>query len=162
MRNNDSDKCSVQNNGGLVPDIMYGHTYSKCMDQPGKVAHPARGQLNKEKFSLSALAPENLVSRDGFGSPVPRQPAHLRTTLAESGAHSPHSRLNVVLTYGISPHTVLVRRANCPCCSRITCYRRIVQFISMAYKALIDHSLLLLHIMSYYTDCDAVVAVHVL
>ena len=34
-------------------------------------------------ISLSAFAPENLVSRDGFGSPVPRQ--------AESGA------------YGISP-----------------------------------------------------------
>ena len=29
--------------------------------------------------------PENLVSRDGFGSPVPCQPAHLHT-LAESGA----------------------------------------------------------------------------
>ena len=27
---------------------MYGHTYSKSMDQPGKVANPARGQLNKE------------------------------------------------------------------------------------------------------------------
>ena len=26
---------------------MYGHTYSKSMDQPGKVANPARGQLNK-------------------------------------------------------------------------------------------------------------------
>ena len=26
---------------------MYGHTYSKRMDQPGKVANPARGQLNK-------------------------------------------------------------------------------------------------------------------
>ena len=24
---------------------MYGHTYSKSMDQPGKVANPARGQL---------------------------------------------------------------------------------------------------------------------
>ena len=48
MRNNDGDKCSVQNNGGLVPDIMYGHTYSKCMDQPCKVAHPARGQLNRK------------------------------------------------------------------------------------------------------------------
>ena len=42
---------------------MYGHTYSKSMDQPGKVANPARGQ---------PFAPENLVSRDGFGSPVPR------------------------------------------------------------------------------------------
>ena len=28
---------------------MYGHTYSKSMDQPGKVTHPARGQLNREK-----------------------------------------------------------------------------------------------------------------
>ena len=28
---------------------------------------------------LSPFAPENLISRDGFGSPVPRQPAHLYT-----------------------------------------------------------------------------------
>ena len=27
---------------------MYGHTYSKSMDQPGKVASPARGQLDRE------------------------------------------------------------------------------------------------------------------
>ena len=38
-------------------------------------------------ISLSAFAPENLVSRDEFGSPVPRQPAHLHTQ-AESGAYS--------------------------------------------------------------------------
>ena len=37
-------------------------------------------------ISLSAFAPENLVLRDGFGSPVPRQPAHLHTQ-AESGAY---------------------------------------------------------------------------
>ena len=62
-------------------------TDSKSMDQPGKVANPARGQLNREmNISLSAFAPENLVSRDGFGSPVPRQPAHLHTQ-AESGAY---------------------------------------------------------------------------
>ena len=36
--------------------------------------------------SLTAFAPENLVSRDGFGSPVPRQPAHLHTQ-AEFGAY---------------------------------------------------------------------------
>ena len=36
-------------------------------------------------ISLSAIAPENLVSRDGFDSPVPRQPAHFHTQ-AESGA----------------------------------------------------------------------------
>ena len=62
---------------------MYGHTYSKSMDQPGKVANPARGQLNRENehFPVRVCA-ENLVSRDGFGSPV---------------------RLNMVLTHGISP-----------------------------------------------------------
>ena len=61
-------------------------TCSKSMDQPGKVANPARGQLNKEiNISLSAFAPESLVSRDGFGSPVPRQPAH-RHTQAEPRA----------------------------------------------------------------------------
>ena len=40
-------------------------------------------------MSLSAFAPENLVSRDGFGSrPVPRQPAYLHTcTQAEPGAY---------------------------------------------------------------------------
>ena len=57
------------------------------MDQPGKVANPTRGQLNREmKFSLSVFAPENLVSLDGFGSSVPRQPAHLYTQ-AESCAY---------------------------------------------------------------------------
>ena len=40
----------------------------------------------KNNISLSAFAPENLVSRDGFGGPVPRQPAHLHTQ-AESGAY---------------------------------------------------------------------------
>ena len=34
------------------------------------------GKIN---ISLSAFAPENLVSRDGLGSPVPRQPVHPRT-----------------------------------------------------------------------------------
>ena len=45
----------------------------------------ARRQLNKKiNISLSPLAPENLVSRDRSGRPVPRQ-----------SAHSPHSRLNL-------------------------------------------------------------------
>ena len=62
-------------------------TYSKSMDQPGKVANPARGQLNRENeyFPVRVRA-ENLVSRDGFGSPVPRQPVHLQTQ-AESGTY---------------------------------------------------------------------------
>ena len=35
---------------------MYGHTYSKSMGQPGKVANPARGQPNRENgyFPLRA------------------------------------------------------------------------------------------------------------
>ena len=41
-------------------------------------------------ISLSAFAPENLVSRDGFGSPAPRQPVHIL-------------RLDLALTYGIPP-----------------------------------------------------------
>ena len=57
------------------------------MDQPGQVANPARGQLKgKTNISPSASGPENLVSRDGFGSPIPRQPAHLHAQ-AESGAY---------------------------------------------------------------------------
>ena len=35
---------------------------------------------------LSTCVPENLVSRDGFSRPIPRQPAHLHTQ-AESGAY---------------------------------------------------------------------------
>ena len=62
-------------------------TYSKSMDQPGMVANPARGQLNRESnIPLSPCVPENLVSRDGLSRPVPRQPAHLHTQ-AESGAY---------------------------------------------------------------------------
>ena len=52
--------------------------YSKGKDQRGKVANLARGQLNRANYIL--------VSRDGFGSPVPRQPAHLHTQ-TESGAY---------------------------------------------------------------------------
>ena len=55
------------------------------MGQPGKVANPG-GQLNRVNIPLSPCVPENLVSRDGFSRPVPRQPAHLHTQ-AESGAY---------------------------------------------------------------------------
>ena len=56
------------------------------MAQPGKVANPARGQLSRENnIPLSPYVPENLVSRDGFSRPVPRQPAHLHTQ-AEYGS----------------------------------------------------------------------------
>ena len=71
----------------FLQTIVWPATYSKSKDQPGKVANPARRQLNREnEYSLSTFVPENLVSRDGFGSLVPRQPAHLHTQ-AESGAY---------------------------------------------------------------------------
>ena len=57
------------------------------------VTHIARVWINRDRLSVlhvvswtgkrnisrSAFVPENLVSRDGFGRPVPRQPAHLHT-----------------------------------------------------------------------------------
>ena len=75
---------------GFSP-ILYCRCYHVCM-----VTHIARVWINRvrlpilhvvsRKFSLFAFAPENLVSRDGFDSPVPRQAAHLRIQ-AESGAY---------------------------------------------------------------------------
>ena len=67
--------------------VHYVHMYV-CM-----VTHIGRIWINRVRlpillvFSLtgkldiyrSAFVPENLVSRDGFGSPVPHQPAHLHT-----------------------------------------------------------------------------------
>ena len=41
-------------------------TYSKGNNQPGKVANPARGQLNREIFlSMSPFAPENIICMYG-------------------------------------------------------------------------------------------------
>ena len=36
---------------------MYGHTFSRSIDKPGRVVNPARGQLNRENeyISLSAF-----------------------------------------------------------------------------------------------------------
>ena len=57
---------------------LYGHhIYSQSMDQPRKVANPARGQLNRENgYSPVPVRAWELVSREGFSRPVPRQPAH--------------------------------------------------------------------------------------
>ena len=80
------------------------------MDQPGKVADPARGQLNREnKIPLSPCVPENLVSRDGFSRPVPRQPAHLYTQV-ESGAYlRDSSRVPRRLPYETGGNSIRVR-----------------------------------------------------
>ena len=74
-------------------ECTYNHTYIIVarviwINRVNKAANPARGQLNRGRMniSLSPLVPVNLVSRDGFGSPVSRQPVHLHTK-AESGAY---------------------------------------------------------------------------
>ena len=52
-------------------------TAQKSMDQPDKVANLARGQLYRgKKNPCTPFAPENLVSRDGFGRPIPRHTAY--------------------------------------------------------------------------------------
>ena len=74
---------------------MYGHTYSKSMDQPGKVANPARGQVNRENVFF----------------PCPR--SRLRIWFLETGSAVPFRvsllisilRLNLVLTHGIPPES---------------------------------------------------------
>ena len=82
-----TEELSTPSTGTVCTVCMYGHTYRKSMDQPGMAANPPRGQLNREKnISLSTFAPEYLVSRDGFGSPVPRHPAHLHVQ-TELGAY---------------------------------------------------------------------------
>ena len=45
---------AVQYSGNtlLYYSIMYGQHFQKSMDQPGMVANPARGQLNRNKFSF--------------------------------------------------------------------------------------------------------------
>ena len=56
---------------------MYGQHFHQSMDQPDMVANPIRGQLNREiSISLAPFASDNLVSRDRFDRPVPRQPIH--------------------------------------------------------------------------------------
>ena len=62
----------------LCSMYTYGHRIKQSVDQPGKVANPARGQLKRENYyiPLSPYAPENLVSRDRFSLLIPRQPTY--------------------------------------------------------------------------------------
>ena len=63
------------------------------MDQPGKVANPARGQLNREnEYSFCPRACLRIWSRE-TGSAVPSRVSLLISIL----------RLNLVLTYRIPP-----------------------------------------------------------
>ena len=72
--------------------VQYGQHIQQSMDQSDMATDPARGQLSRDFkfFPVSPIASQNLVSRDGFGRPVPRQPIH-----------SPHSaRSGALLDYG--------------------------------------------------------------
>ena len=69
---------------------MYGYTYSKSKDQPGKVANSACGQLNKENQHFPVHV--RIWSRV-TDSAVPSRVSLLISIL----------RLNLVLTYGIHP-----------------------------------------------------------
>ena len=72
---------------------MYSHTHSKSMDQPGKVANPARGQLNREeKENLCSRSCLEIWSRE-TRSAVPSRISLLISIL----------RLKLVRTYGIPP-----------------------------------------------------------
>ena len=67
-----SAACSANN-------VRLSHV-ARRKDQPGKVTNSCSWSAEQGKLIfLSPFAPEILVSRDGFGSPVPRQ--------AESGAY---------------------------------------------------------------------------
>ena len=69
-------------------------------------------RTGKMNISLSAFAPENLVSRDGCGSPVPRHPAHLHTqAISPEFCGSVHSVIQTAIRHGLSPE--LIRSRNC-------------------------------------------------
>ena len=71
------------------------------MYQPGKAANPTRGQLYRENnIPLSPCVPENLVSRDGFSRPVPRQLAHLHTQAESCDIESMYVWSSHIAEYG--------------------------------------------------------------
>ena len=72
---------------------MYGHTYTKNLDQPGKVASPARGQMNRKNEYFSVRVRRLRIWSRETGSAVPSRVSLLISIL----------RLNLVLTYGIPP-----------------------------------------------------------
>ena len=72
---------------------MYGHTYSKSMNQAGKVANPARGQLNRENeyFPVRVCAREFGLAR------------RVRQSRPASASSSPYSDLIWCLLTGFLP-----------------------------------------------------------
>ena len=68
-------------------------TYSKGKNQPGKVANPARGQLNRENVFFPCPRSRLRIWSRETGSAVPSRVSLIISIL----------RLNPVLTYGIPP-----------------------------------------------------------
>ena len=76
---------------------MDGHTYGKkSMDQPGKVACPARGQLNRKKcyFPVRVRSCLTIWSRE-TGSPVPFRASLLMTQYTLLKVLTIHTRVNI-------------------------------------------------------------------
>ena len=73
--------------------MMYGHAYSKSMDQPGKVASPARGQLYRKKWIFPCPRSCLRIWSRETGSAVASRVSLLISIL----------RLNLVLTCEIPP-----------------------------------------------------------
>ena len=81
---------------------------AESMDQPGMVANPARGQPDRKNVIFSPPSPfarEKLVSRDRFGRPVPRQPAHSWFLLTGS-SRFPRRRLFTITITIVKRHRV--------------------------------------------------------
>ena len=72
---------------------MYGYTYSKSMDQPGEVANPARGQLNRAKWIYPCPRSRLIFWPRETGSAVPSRVNLLISILT----------LNLLLTYEVPP-----------------------------------------------------------
>ena len=84
----DLPPCKYKKYPRILYKYLYGHTHIARV-WINRVRLPTLhvvSETGKINISLSAFVPEKLVSRDGFGSPVPRRPAHLHTQ-AESGAY---------------------------------------------------------------------------
>ena len=65
---------------------MVTHMARAWIDRVGLTILHVVSLTGKINVFLSTFTPKNLVSRDGFGSPVPRQPVYLHTQ-AECGAY---------------------------------------------------------------------------
>ena len=137
------------------------------MDQPGVAARTSSEEVRRgenDTFPVLVPARECRLARQVRRS-RPASASWLFPTLkAECGAYlresTSYKKQNKKLEHKnfCSPHTVqLVRRANCPCCSRVTCLRTGELCISFLW--LLDYFLLLLHFV-LLTDAATVLVLY--